>query len=159
MNLWPVEPFCPHFFFQISTGKKVRTKGFNWSEVHLYRSSFLQNHTLGIDGKSTLSEKETSMITVLPNVTYFVKLPSFFWGGGHFGISGKIHHLVVKRHLTRCCPVQCRIALMTSMCYGHFLIKIFWGVVFRYIILFLLIFSLLVCFLCWTIWWISITYS
>ena len=64
----------------------MRTKGFNWSEVHLYRSSFLQNHTLGIDGKSTLSEKETSMITVLPNVTYFVKLPSFFFlgGGGAF---------------------------------------------------------------------------
>ena len=35
-------------FSKISTdqhwsGKKVRTKVFNWSEVHLYRSNFLQN--------------------------------------------------------------------------------------------------------------------
>ena len=32
-------------FFQISADleKKVRTKGFNWSEVHLYWNNFLQN--------------------------------------------------------------------------------------------------------------------
>ena len=32
--------FCPD---QCWSGKKVRTKVFNWSEVHLYRSNFLQN--------------------------------------------------------------------------------------------------------------------
>ena len=36
MNLWPVEHFFPDRHW---SGKKV----FNWSEVHLYRSNFLQN--------------------------------------------------------------------------------------------------------------------
>jgi hypothetical protein len=35
-----IDTFCPD---QCSSGKKVRTKVFNWSEVHLYQSSFLQN--------------------------------------------------------------------------------------------------------------------
>ena len=44
MNLWPVEPFCPHFFSRsVLIWKKVRTNGFNWSEIHLYGSNFLQN--------------------------------------------------------------------------------------------------------------------
>ena len=44
MNLWPVEHFCPPFFpDQCWSGKKRRTKVFNWSEVHFYRSNFLQN--------------------------------------------------------------------------------------------------------------------
>ena len=42
MNLWPAFflTFCPD---QCWSGKKLRTKVFNWSEVHLYQSSFLQN--------------------------------------------------------------------------------------------------------------------
>ena len=45
MNLWPVEHFCSPFFFsdQHWSGKKRGTKVFNWSEVHFYRSNFLQN--------------------------------------------------------------------------------------------------------------------
>ena len=39
MNLWPVEHLFPPFF-QISTDLE---KVFNWSEVHLYRSNFLQS--------------------------------------------------------------------------------------------------------------------
>ena len=48
MNLWPVQHFCLHFFSRSAliwcwSGKKVKTKVFNWSEVHLYQSNFLQN--------------------------------------------------------------------------------------------------------------------
>ena len=40
MHLWLVEHFCPHFFpDQHWSGKKCSI----WSEVHLYRSNFLQN--------------------------------------------------------------------------------------------------------------------
>ena len=48
MNLWPVEHFFPHFLdrFAVCSSKpvqKVRKKVFNWSEVHLYWSNFLQD--------------------------------------------------------------------------------------------------------------------
>ena len=36
MNLWPVE-------HSTDPAKKWGKKVFNWSEVHLYRSNFLQN--------------------------------------------------------------------------------------------------------------------
>ena len=39
MNLWPVEPFCPHFFFQISADLEKK-----WGEKGLTgQSNFLQN--------------------------------------------------------------------------------------------------------------------
>ena len=36
------EPFL-NYKLNTKSGKKVRTKVFNWSEVHFYRSNFLQN--------------------------------------------------------------------------------------------------------------------
>ena len=40
----PFEHFCLHFLSRsVLIWKKVRTKVFNWSEVHLYRSNFFQN--------------------------------------------------------------------------------------------------------------------
>ena len=49
MNLWPVEHFFKHIchHFWVCTHPKVMTnmlkKVFNWSEVHLTESDFLQN--------------------------------------------------------------------------------------------------------------------
>ena len=44
MNLWPVGTlFSSLFDWSQQTSQKVRKKVFNWSEVHLYRSNFLQN--------------------------------------------------------------------------------------------------------------------
>ena len=44
MNLWPVEHYCPHLFSRSALiWTKSEEKVFNWSEVHFYRSSFLQN--------------------------------------------------------------------------------------------------------------------
>ena len=51
MNFRRVEHFFTHFFpDQCWSGEKVRTKVFNWSEVHLYRSNFYKIHILHTHG-------------------------------------------------------------------------------------------------------------
>ena len=85
-------------------------------------------------------------------------LQNYFFGG-HFDISGKIHHFWLSSD-TWHVAVQCSVALhwwLLCVMAIYFLISIFWEVVFKHIIIFLLIFSLMFCFLCWKIWWISIT--
>ena len=45
MSLCPVEHFFPHFLARSALiwPKREEKKVFNWSEVHLYWSNFLQN--------------------------------------------------------------------------------------------------------------------
>ena len=44
ISLWPVEHFFPHFLTGLLCDQsKGEEKVFNWSELHLYRSNFLQN--------------------------------------------------------------------------------------------------------------------
>ena len=57
MNLLPVEHFC-HF-----------VKVFNWSEVHFYRSNFLQNPYF-----TTLAERKTNDLSFSSLIDFF---PSF----------------------------------------------------------------------------------
>ena len=62
MNLWPVEHFCFPFWIW----KKGGTKVFNWSEVHFYRSNFLQNPYF-----TTLAERKTNDLSFSSLIDFF----------------------------------------------------------------------------------------
>ena len=62
-----LNPFVLSFFSR--SGKKVRTKGFNWSEVHSYESNFLQNPYFKVPPKTfqdhVIFQKKPTYFSVL----------------------------------------------------------------------------------------------
>ena len=96
-------------FFQISTdqhwsGKKVKTKVFNWSEVHLYRSNFLQNPYFRFLHAIYLGQVEIALVEIALYGEYIGVLHIWLPGSGYNSSIIYSRHLFLSIPMsTKCC--------------------------------------------------------